>query len=207
MTDKKKILGPLNERQLAFVHAFIIDFNASAAYRKAYPDCSVESSQSAGPRLLSDVRVQKTLKRLLTRRADAMSLTQESVLEAVSRLAFADTRQLVDEETGRLRPLQDLPEDVASSLSSFSLTEVDGEVRLSNVKTSDKVRSLELLAKHLGILNDKHMHIHGHIVTFSPEVIATMSDSQLDRLEVAHTTIAELQREIETGKKGLKSYI
>ena len=196
MAKKKKTLGPLNDRQLQFVHSYIVDFNAAAAYRKAYPDSSVESSQSSGPRLLSDVRVQKTLQRLLTRRADALSLTQESVLEAVSRLAFADTRQLIDPDTGRLRPLQDLPEDVASSLSSFSLTEVDGEVRLSNVKTSDKVRSLELLAKHLGILNDKHMHIHGHIVTFSPEVIATMSDSQLDRLEVAHTIIGELQREV-----------
>ena len=196
MAKKKKTLGPLNDKQLQFVHSYIVDFNAAAAYRKAYPDSSVESSQSSGPRLLSDVRVQKTLQRLLTRRADALSLTQESVLEAVSRLAFADTRQLIDPDTGRLRPLQDLPEDVASSLSSFSLTEVDGEVRLSNVKTSDKVRSLELLAKHLGILNDKHMHIHGHIVTFSPEVIATMSDAQLDRLEVAHTIIGELQREV-----------
>ena len=196
MAKKKKTLGPLNDKQLQFVHSYIVDVNAAAEYRKAYPDSSVESSQSSGPRLLSDVRVQKTLQRLLTRRADALSLTQESVLEAVSRLAFADTRQLIDPDTGRLRPLQDLPEDVASSLSSFSLTEVDGEVRLSNVKTSDKVRSLELLAKHLGILNDKHMHIHGHIVTFSPEVIATMSDAQLDRLEVAHTIIGELQREV-----------
>ena len=196
MAKKKKTLGPLNDKQLQFVHSYIVDFNAAAAYRKAYPDSSVESSQSSGSRLLSDARVQKTLQRLLTRRADALSLTQESVLEAVSRLAFADTRQLIDPDTGRLRQLQDLPEDVASSLSSFSLTEVDGEVRLSNVKTSDKVRSLELLAKHLGILNDKHMHIHGHIVTFSPEVRATMSDAQLDRLEVAHTIIGELQREV-----------
>jgi phage terminase small subunit len=196
MAQKKKMLGPLNDKQLTFVHAFIVDFNASAAYRKAYPDSSVESSQSSGSRLLSDARVQKTLKRLLTRRADAMSLTQESVLEAVSRLAFADTRQLVDPDTGRLRPLHELPEDVASSLSSFSLTEVDGEVRLANVRTSDKVRSLELLAKHLGILNDKHTHIHGHIVTFSPEVIATMSDAQLDRLEEAHLIISQLQREV-----------
>ena len=196
MAKKKKTLGPLNDKQLQFIHSYIVDFNAAAAYRKAYPDSKVESSQTSGPRLLSDVRVQKTLKRLLTRRADALSLTQESVLNAVSRLAFADTRQLIDPDTGRLRPLQDLPEDVASSLSSFSLTEVDGEVRLSNVKTSDKVRSLELLAKHLGILNEKHMHIHGHIVTFSPEVIATMSDAQLDRLEVAHTIIGELQREV-----------
>ena len=196
MAKTPKMKKSLNDKQLQFVHSYIVDFNAAAAYRKAYPDSSVESSQSSGPRLLSDARVQKTLQRLLTRRADALSLTQESVLEAVSRLAFADTRQLIDPDTGRLRPLQDLPEDVASSLSSFSLTEVDGEVRLSNVKTSDKVRSLELLAKHLGILNDKHMHIHGHIVTFSPEVIATMSDSQLDRLEVAHTIIGELQREV-----------
>lgn len=196
MAKTSKMKKSLNNKQLQFVHSFIVDFNASAAYRKAYPDSSVESSQSSGPRLLSDARVQKTLKRLLTRRADALSLTQESVLNAVSRLAFADTRQLIDPDTGRLRPLQDLPEDVASSLSSFSLTEVDGEVRLSNVKTSDKVRSLELLAKHLGILSEKHMHIHGHIVTFSPEVIATMSDAQLDRLEVAHTIIGELQREV-----------
>jgi hypothetical protein len=126
-----------------------------------------------------------------------MALTQESVLAAVSRLAFADVRQLVDPDTGKLRPLQDLPEDVASSLSSFSLAEgVDGEVRLSNVRTSDKVRSLELLAKHLGILTETHTHLHGHIVTFSPEVIASMSDSQLDRLETAHTIIGELQREV-----------
>tara|TARA_B100000949_G_scaffold152516_1_gene134020 strand:- start:248 stop:667 length:420 start_codon:yes stop_codon:yes gene_type:complete len=127
-----------------------------------------------------------------------MALTQESVLAAVSRLAFADVRELVDPDTGKLRPLQDLPEDVASSLSSFSLTDRDGQTALSSVRLADRTSALSLLAKHLGMLQggETHMHLHGHIVTFSPEVIASMSDEQLDRLETAHTIIGELQREV-----------
>ena len=107
-------------------------------------------------------------------------------------MAFADVRDMVTED-GTMRRLQDLPADVASTLSSFTLTD-DGV--LSNVRTTDKIRSLELLAKHLGILTESHAHIHGHIITFTPDVMAQMSDTQLERLEVAQTTIVDLRREM-----------
>jgi phage terminase small subunit len=190
------IVAKLNDRQLKFAHEYVLDFCATRAAKRA--GYSAKTSRQIGSRLLQHVDIQRVIKRLYDRRRDAVGLTAQEVVEQVAKLAFADVRELVGDD-GELRPLHELSDDAAASIASFELSTVDGERRLSKVKTTDKIRSLELLAKHLGILPEQHQHIHGHVITFSPDVIATMTESQLERLETAQTTIVQLQAELTTG--------
>ena len=183
-------MAKLNEKQKLFCEHYHQSFNgADAARRAGYSNHTARQSAS---RLLSRLDIQTRLKRLSDRRQRQVGLSGDEVVQKVASMAFADVRDMVTED-GTMRRLQDLPADVASTLSSFTLTD-DGV--LSNVRTTDKIRSLELLAKHLGILTERHEHLHGHIITFSPDLIAQMSDAQLERLEVAQTTIVDLRREM-----------
>lgn len=185
----------LNARQRLFAEHYSQSFSAvDAAKRAGY---SVKTARTVGSRLLTHVDIQGYLRRLTEQRFKNINLSGQQVLEQVARLAFGDPRGLVDRDTGKPKKLHELDSDTAALLSSFTLRESDGETQLTGVKLSDKTRSLELLAKHLGILVEKHEHLHGAML-FSSEQIAGMSDAQLDKLEVAQRIIIELRAELTT---------
>ena len=185
----------LTEKQLRFCHEYALDFNGTQSYLRAYPDSSEKAAAVGASRLLRNAKVQRTLGRLLQRRQEAVEVSAESVLTEVSKLAFADVRELVDDD-GNLRQLRDLPPEVAASLASFSLTDRDGQTALSSVRLADRTSALSLLAKHLGMLQgETHRHLHA-VAIFTPDVIATMTDGQLTRLESAQSTMVTLQKEL-----------
>ena len=76
-------------------------------------------------------------------------------------MAFFDVGQLHDAD-GNLLPLQQLPEDARRAVVQFEAESVgqDGEAvtQLRRVKLADKLKALELLARHLGMLKDKVEH-------------------------------------------------
>ena len=51
--------------------------------------------------------------------------------------------------------------NTAAALASFDVVERPGEARVVKVKTNDRLRALEILAKHLGLLREQSDHEHG----------------------------------------------
>jgi phage terminase small subunit len=154
------VKGKLPPRQQRFVEEYLVDLNATqASIRAGY---SKRTADVQGPRLLGNVRIAAEIQRLKEARAEKMGITAARVLEEVRRLALSDIRCVFD-ENGKLRAVADLSEEQAAAISSVEVVTSSipighGEVEIESthkLKAWDKLRALELLAKHLGLLRDR----------------------------------------------------
>lgn len=99
------------------------------------------------------------------------ALSAQRVLEELRRLAFADLGALYDEQ-GNLKPLHQLTPEQRAPLAGLetvikNAAAGDGHTdTVLKVKTWDKVRALEQLAKHFGLLTEKVEHSGGLEITW-----------------------------------------
>lgn len=153
--NRRKIEG-LTYKQRMFVRYLLADkdFNLTRAARKA----GYKKPSMAARECIDNPVVAKMVGHAIAERSNRLKVKADRVLLELARIGFSDPRELVDSE-GRLIPLQDLPEDVARSISSVKLRttkDKDGKpVTTVEVRFWDKLRALELLAKHLGLLHEK----------------------------------------------------
>ena len=84
----------------------------------------------------------------------------DRALREAARLAYSDIRELFDMQ-GNLRPITDWPPELAAAVGSVDLVKRnvaagDGQTdSVLKVKLWDKPRNLELLFRHLGLLEDR----------------------------------------------------
>lgn len=157
----KKRLTP---RQSRFVAEYLITLNATQAALKA--GYSAKTAEHCGPRLLGIVGVASAIQDSLAKRAARTEVTADRVVTELARIAFGDVGVWFDDQ-GRLKPIHELPIEARAALASVDVQRekttrtVDGteEVTIEDcvvkVKAWDKVRALELLAKHLGIITER----------------------------------------------------
>ena len=81
---------PLSDRQQRFVAEYLIDLNASAAYRRA--GYAAKGAYVAGPRLLTNVRIAAAVAAGKGAQLARLDVTAERVLHEVARVAFANGR-------------------------------------------------------------------------------------------------------------------
>jgi phage terminase small subunit len=146
----------LNPKQLLFCNEYIVDFNGTqAAMRAGYTKAN---ASSLAYQLLQKPLVQKKIQELFKLRAAAAGVTQERVVFEISRLAFTSLRGAYNED-GSLKSLHQMDPDTAATISGIDTTEEkqeDGKVItvVRKVRRYDKIRALEMLAKHLGVFDD-----------------------------------------------------
>jgi phage terminase small subunit len=101
------------------------------------------------------------------------TLKPDRVLEELRRVAFADARTLYGED-GKLKPVSEWTAEQGAAVQqmevvSGNLDKGDGKRdRVSKVRTWDKVRALELLAKHFVLLTEKQEVTGGITVSWLP---------------------------------------
>lgn len=88
-------------------------------------------------------------------------VTPERVMRELARVAFADARDLYDDE-GNLLPVHMLNDDIAATISGIDVeTHMEGKgddarpVTLRKIRRVDKMAGLSLLAKHFKIVGDE----------------------------------------------------
>ena len=156
----------LTPKQLAFCKEYIIDFNGTAAYIRA--GYSKKGAKTGASRLLANVNIQAELQRQKNKRSKRTEITADRVLEELANVGFAS---LKDAMTWGKRPVEmngkvvghtvfvefkdsdDLPPEVAAMLSEVKVTHTQAGSTLS-MKTHDKMRALDKLALHTGILKE-----------------------------------------------------
>ena len=88
------------------------------------------------------------------------------VLQEVKRIGFADIRKAYDEETGGLKEMKDMPDDVAAVISGVEIIEYfegTGKERtqvgfIKKVKFWNKLDAIKMLATNLGMLVERIEH-------------------------------------------------
>lgn len=154
----------LRPKQARFVAEYLKDLNATqAAVRAGYTG----KPNVIGPRLLAHVGVAAAIQEGTAKHLESAGLSATRTLEEMRRLAFSDIRKLFD-ASGNLRPIHELDDETAACLASLevvkkNLAAGDGKTdTVHKLKVWDKTRSLEMLAKHFGLLEDKVAH-SGHL--------------------------------------------
>lgn len=84
----------MNDKQRNFCREYIVDFNATAAYRRAYPDCDEDSAHSNSSRMMTNDDIVKFINELKEQAAARAELTADWVLNRWKRLADADPNEL-----------------------------------------------------------------------------------------------------------------
>lgn len=89
--DNESTLTPKEER---FVGEYLIDLNATAAYKRAFPDATEGSARTLGPRLLSKVGIAAAIAIAKSERAKRTEISGDKALLDVWHIASADAREL-----------------------------------------------------------------------------------------------------------------
>lgn len=147
----------LSHQHQRFVDEYIIDFNATQAYLRAGYDCTEETARRNASRLLTNADMQAAIAERNEAARSRLELSKERILLEVTRLALVDVRKLYHAD-GRLKRPHELDEDTAAAVASFETVHASGDdmpLDIKKLKLTDKKGSLELLMRHLGLLNDK----------------------------------------------------
>jgi phage terminase small subunit len=143
---------PLTDKQIRFCEEYLIDLNATqAAIRAGY---SEKTAGQIGEQNLKKLEIQSHIQKRQKELQAKTGITQERVLKELAAIAFSDVRKFYDED-GRLKQITELDDDVAAAMSGMDIEEltVDGNLigTVKKIKRWDKTKSLEMLAKHLGM--------------------------------------------------------
>ena len=143
MTDKQKI----------FADEYLIDLNATRAYRVAYPNVKKDETAAVnGSKMLRNTKVAKYIQDRMEERQERTEVTQDRVVQELAASAFAKATDYVEIRGGRV-VIKD-----TSQLEDNQIRAIAGIKEGANgieIKLNDKEKALELLGRHLGMWNDK----------------------------------------------------
>jgi phage terminase small subunit len=156
----------MNIRQQRFADAVLNGMTGSEAYAHAGYKARGNAAETNAARLLRNAQVAAYVRAVREKATMATELTVERTLREIARLAYLNPKRLYDAD-GNLLPVTELDDDTAAALSSVEVQEEFSDEpdpttgkhkivsRTRKVKLWDKRGSLELAAKHLGLLKDK----------------------------------------------------
>lgn len=143
----------LTPKQKLFADEYLIDLNATRAYKAAYKSVKKdETARTNGSRMLTNANVSKYIKERMNERSKRTEITQDNVLKELATIAFAKVTDFVTIENGVVivKDTKDIPKDLLPAIASIKEGKNGIEVSFYN-----KDKSLELLGRHLGMFNDK----------------------------------------------------
>lgn len=151
-------MDELSAKQAAFVREYLKDRNATqAAIRAGY---SPKGADVQGARLLGNVRVKLAIDAAEEKLNKQSKDIRERIIDELQLLAFSRLSDFMNGE--EMRPIGEIDPDKMAALSSFEVKETSGGKPGSEwssiqkkFKLWSKEKALELLMRHLGMLDDK----------------------------------------------------
>lgn len=141
----------LSDKQKKFCEEYIIDFNQTQSAIKA--GYSAKTAYSIGNENLKKPDIQAYIKELLSKREERTQITADMVVKEWAKIAFFDIRKIFHKEGGLLNP-HDLDDETATVISSIKARDIkvgDDIETIKEYRLNDKMKALDMLAKHLGM--------------------------------------------------------
>jgi phage terminase small subunit len=179
----------LNSRQKAFVDTYLIDLNATAAYRKAGYKSKGHAAVANAARLMTNDNVARAIAAAMEARSERTQITADRTLQELADVGFSDLGEIMDFSgtDPRLKPASEIQERARRAIAAVKVKrELEGKgaaartVEVTEFKLWDKVSALEKLCKHLGLFIERHAGEVHHRHTFE---LGKLTDEQLDQLE------------------------
>lgn len=168
----------LTEKQKRFADEYLIDLNATRAYKVAYPNVKKDNTASqAGSRMLRNVKVASYIEKRMRDREKRTEITQDMVLKELAAIGFAKTSDYAKviekqavytlkdgtriplyDENGKPVMINDVKLALTDELSEEQVRAIAGIKQGKygiEVAQCDKVKALELIGRHLGMFRDK----------------------------------------------------
>lgn len=141
----------LGGRRHLFVQEYLVDLNATQAARRAGYS---EATARLAYRFLKDPETARAIARAKAERAGRLDLEADTVVLELARIAFADPGDYFDwgPEGLRLVPSADLSQQQRAAVAEVSQT-VTKEGPQVRIRLHDRLRALEYLGRHLGLLD------------------------------------------------------
>jgi phage terminase small subunit len=151
----------LTPKQSRFVEEYLVDLNGKQAATRAGYSHSPKSAEVQASRLLSDAKVDAAVREAMDARAQRTGVTADRVLRELAELAlsnifdFIKVRQdgsvSVDLSKGTRSQAAAIRDVVVKGYAEGS-SEGAPSAKLTRIVMCDKLKALELLAQHLGML-------------------------------------------------------
>ncbi len=146
---------------------YLIDLNQTEACKRA--KYSVRTAAQQASRLFSNVKIQQRIAELKAERNERTRVTQDRVVRELALIGFSDLQNYItiNDDTGAIiaKGFEEMPPEESRALKAIkedrAIKETaDGQGVVVYDKVSftmhDKIRALEILAKHLGMLVERH---------------------------------------------------
>lgn len=143
----------MTENQKRFADEYLIDLNATRAYKVAYPNVKKdETARTNGSRLLTNANVLKYVNERIQERQQRTEITQDKVLQELATIAFSKATDYVEIIDGRvfIKDTNSLNDQQIRAIASIK----EGANGIE-IKMYGKEKALELLGRHLGMFTDK----------------------------------------------------
>ena len=148
----------LTEKRKLFADEYLIDLNASRAYRVAYPRVKDgDTAAAAASRLLKIKDVSEYISVRMQERSERTEITQDRVLNELASIAFAKATDYAEVQDGQviIKNTADLSDTMVRAIAGIKEGRNGVEIKLN-----DKGKALELLGRHLGMFKDR-MEVSG----------------------------------------------
>ena len=143
----------MTEKQKIFANEYLIDLNATRAYRIAYPSVKKEEAAAVnGSKLLRNTKVAAYIQERMKERQKRTEITQDRVLEELAAIAFAKATDYAEVKEGQviIKDTANMDEQQVRAIAGIK----EGKYGIE-LKLNDKEKALELLGRHLGMFKDK----------------------------------------------------
>ncbi len=147
-----------NPRHEAFVREYLLDFNATEAYKRA--GYSPKGARTSASHLLADPNIIARVQHLVDRRAEKLNFEGERVMLETARLAMSDIRDVMEVTADGdvvIFASEDWTDHAARAVESVKVTQTfnkDGDItsRRIELKMHPKHSALSLLSQQIGII-------------------------------------------------------
>ena len=144
----------MTNSQKRFCDEYLIDFNATRAYKAAYKSCRKDETANVnGSKLLRNTKVQEYIAEKQQEMQERNNITQDTLIQELAKIALFNIKDIYNED-GTLKKVTELDDDTAKAISGVKILQKAGAMKIILSKTNDKTKALELLGKHLGMFKE-----------------------------------------------------
>jgi len=158
-----KPLPPLTPSEQRFVDEYLIDQNATRAYRAAFPESTYHTARTEGSRLLAKPNIRREVKAGRDAVQKRSQVSADAVVREARRLAFADPLYLFEDDGETPRNIRSIPLETRRAIAAVKVRRERTERTTAGETTTrttydvieyklwPKTAGLDKLFAHLGL--------------------------------------------------------